>query len=53
MILSGSNILLLDPSGRFLPEDYKSNSYAVSLNQLKGCVLSLLSQKLYIDSEIV
>ncbi|EJF60799.1 hypothetical protein DICSQDRAFT_181063 [Dichomitus squalens LYAD-421 SS1] len=36
MILSGSNILLLDPSGRFLPEDWRWNSYAVSLEKIKG-----------------
>lgn len=39
MILSGSYILLLDPSGGYLPEDSRRNSYVVSLDKMRRYVI--------------
>ncbi|RDX44314.1 hypothetical protein OH76DRAFT_1409168 [Lentinus brumalis] len=36
MILSGSHLLLLDPSGRFLPEEVKTNRYILPLDNVRS-----------------
>ena len=48
MILSGSYLILLDPSGRYLPEDSRANSYVVPLDKMKGYVLLTVSKPCHI-----
>lgn len=39
MILSGKYLMLLDPSGRFLPESLRTNSWVAPLDQVRRYVV--------------
>lgn len=44
MILSGSHLLLLDPSGKYLPDEWRRNARVLSLANVRRCVLVTFSK---------